>query len=97
MARKHHYNAEQINIAILQEWLTGRGKQPVTWATLVEVLRDIGLSTLALVIEAAKCSAGESINLYWSSIIEQYTVCVCVCVCVWVCVCVCVCCVCVTK
>ena len=41
ITRKHHYDAEQINIAILKEWLTGRGKQPVTWATLVEVLRDI--------------------------------------------------------
>ena len=47
MEHKHHYNAEQINIEILQEWLTGRGKQPVTWATLVEVLRDIELYTLA--------------------------------------------------
>ena len=47
MARKHHYDAEQINIEILQEWLTGRGKQPVNWATLIEVLNDIQLFTLA--------------------------------------------------
>ena len=55
IARKHHYDAEQINIEILQEWLIGRGKQPVTWATLVEVLRDIELSTLASDIAATKC------------------------------------------
>ena len=55
MARKHHYDAEQINIEILQEWLTGRGKQSVTWATLVEVLRDIELSTLASDISTSKC------------------------------------------
>ena len=55
MARKHHYDAEQINIEILQEWLTGRGKQPVTWATLVEVLRDIELFALACEIEAVRC------------------------------------------
>ena len=55
MARKHHYDAERINTEILQEWLTGRGKQPVTWATLVEVLYDIELSTLAGEIEAVKC------------------------------------------
>ena len=56
MARKHHYDAEQINIEILQEWLNGRSKQPVTWATLVEVLRDIKLATLANDIEAVfKC------------------------------------------
>ena len=55
MACKHHYNAEQINIEILQEWLTGRGKQPLTWATLVEVLHDIELSTLAGDISTSKC------------------------------------------
>ena len=58
IARKHHYDAEQINIEILQEWLAGKGKQPATWATLVEVLRDIELSSLAGEIEAVKCPAG---------------------------------------
>ena len=57
MARKHHYDAEQINMEILQEWLAGRGKQPVTWATLVEILRDIELTALANEIEAVKCPA----------------------------------------
>ena len=55
IARKHHYDAEEINIEILQEWLIGRGKQPVTWATLVEVLCDIELSTLAGDIRTNKC------------------------------------------
>ena len=54
MAHKHLNDAERINTEILQEWLTGRGMQPVTWATLVEVLRDIELSTLAGEIEAVK-------------------------------------------
>ena len=58
MARKHHYDAEEINTEIFQKWLSGRGKQPVTWATLVKVLRDIELSTLAGDIEAVKCPAG---------------------------------------
>ena len=57
MAHKHLKNAERINTEILQEWLTGRGKQPVTWATLVDVLRDTELSALARDIEAAKCPA----------------------------------------
>ena len=47
MAHKHNYNPERINTEILQEWLTGLGKQPVTWATLVDVLNNIQLSTLA--------------------------------------------------
>ena len=60
MAHEHLNKAEQINTEILQEWLTGRGKQPVTWGTLVEVLRDIELSTLASDIEAIKCPAKQS-------------------------------------
>jgi len=51
MARKCLNNPVQINTDILIKWLTERGKQPVTWATLVEVLHDIELSTL-LVISA---------------------------------------------
>ena len=58
MAHKNYNDAEQINTEILQEWLTGRGKQPVNWATLTDVLRDIELSTLAGEIEAVKCPAG---------------------------------------
>ena len=57
MARKHLNNAEQINTEILQEWLNGRGKEPVNWATLVEVLRDIELTALASEIETVKCPA----------------------------------------
>ena len=60
MAHHHLNKAEQINTEILQEWLTGRGKQPVTWATLVEVLRDIELSILAGQIEAVKCPQDQS-------------------------------------
>ena len=55
MAHKNLNDAERINIEILLEWLTEKGKQPVTWAALVEVLRDIELSTLAGEIEAVKC------------------------------------------
>ena len=60
MTHKHHYDAEQINMEIIQEWLAGRGKQPVTWATLVEVLYDIELSTLAVEIETIKCLQNQS-------------------------------------
>ena len=57
MAHKCLNDAEPINTEILQQWLDERGKQPVTWAALVEVLRDIELSTLAGEIEAVKCPA----------------------------------------
>ena len=55
MALKHLNDAEEINVEVLQKWVTGRGRQPVTWTTLVEVLRDIELSVLAGDIEAVKC------------------------------------------
>ena len=51
---KHRGDAVQINTEILREWATGRGKQPVSWETLTEVLRNIGLGALASEIEAMK-------------------------------------------
>ena len=51
--QKRLNNAEQINIDILKEWLQGKGMKPVTWQTLVDVLKDIGLSELAKDIEAS--------------------------------------------
>ena len=57
LEHQHQRNAEQINTEILRQWVNGSGKKPVTWATLVEVLRDIELSTLADNIETVKCQA----------------------------------------
>ena len=54
LALKHMNNANEINREIIEEWVTGRGKHPITWKTLIEVLRDIELSTLAEEIEAIK-------------------------------------------
>ncbi len=47
VVRRHQQEAEAINTAVLEEWLQGMGKQPVTWRTLVDVLRDCQLNTLA--------------------------------------------------
>jgi hypothetical protein len=38
---------EKIVLRILQEWLEGRGVEPVTWETLIVTLRDCDLSALA--------------------------------------------------
>jgi len=56
ITRECRDQAEEINIRILQQWLGGRGKLPVSWNTLVAVLRDIELSTLANEIAFMKCS-----------------------------------------
>ena len=59
MEHKHLRDAEQINMEILQEWVSGRGKQPVSWATLTEVLQDVELSELASEIEAVKLQTAD--------------------------------------
>ena len=51
---EHRHDAERINREILRKWVTGRGKKPVSWKTLTEVLYDIELSALASEIEAVK-------------------------------------------
>ena len=52
---EHEYReTECINTQIIQQWATGRGKKPVTWKTLTEVLHDIELHSLASEIETVK-------------------------------------------
>ena len=55
IAHKHINDAEKINMEVLQQWINGEGKHPVTWTTLIQVLRDIELTVLAGEIEAVKC------------------------------------------
>ena len=54
IVHKFRDDPEQITMNVLQEWIAGRGKLPVSWDTLIEVLRDIDLGTLADDIAAAK-------------------------------------------
>ena len=51
---KYPSAVEFINYDILKMWIQGKGLQPVTWKTLVCVLRDIRLNTLANDIADAK-------------------------------------------
>ena len=46
-----HHDAVNINLKILQKWISGGGIQPVTWSTLTKALRDVGLAELAREIE----------------------------------------------
>ena len=55
IAHKHMKDAEQISMEVLEEWIIGRGKHPITWKTLAGVLHDIELCTLASEIEVVKC------------------------------------------
>ena len=44
---QHLLNASNITLDILSRWLRGEGKQPVTWQTLTDTLKDVGLVELA--------------------------------------------------
>ena len=47
VGRSQHFQVEAACLTILQKWLDGEGRQPVTWETLVECLEDIRHGTLA--------------------------------------------------
>ena len=44
-------NPKRINDEVLQQWIEGNGKMPVTWRTLVEVLRDAELTKAIKITE----------------------------------------------
>ena len=50
----------RITVVMLQRWLQGKGKLPVTWQTLVECLRDAKLNVVAGYIEDAFSQEGPS-------------------------------------
>ena len=51
IVKEHQGNAEEINCEIFRLWLEGEGKRPLSWCTLVQVLKDIELKKLANEIE----------------------------------------------
>ena len=54
LQKELRYNAQDINCEIFRKWLSGDGKKPVSWKTLIAVLEDIGLSELAKSIAEVK-------------------------------------------
>ena len=55
IVKENRENAKDINRTISMRWLQGQGQKPVTWRTLIEVLRDADLTVLASDIETALC------------------------------------------
>ena len=47
IVNEHKGKAKSINREIFREWLRNRGASPVSWRTLIDVLNEIGLKTLA--------------------------------------------------
>ena len=48
---RYQRHAEEINREILRQWLDGKGRKPVKWATLITVLKETSKLTLAEDIE----------------------------------------------
>ena len=42
-----HQDPVDITVEILEQWLQGRGRMPITWQTLFKCLRDTELNVLA--------------------------------------------------
>ena len=49
---EHQLITEAITRAIFQRWITGTGRKPTTWRTLVDVLRQCQLAAQADAIDA---------------------------------------------
>ena len=63
---EYQLNADAINQEILKRWLLGQGKQPVSWSTLIDVLKDTGLSEMAPMIQ-------EHLIQEWQKQLETHT------------------------
>ena len=48
-----HGNVLRINVEILQQWLQGKGRKPLTWQTLVKCLQETKLIALAQKVESS--------------------------------------------
>ena len=47
IAREHQLRPIDCCAAMLREWLEGRGRQPATWAMLIDLLKDADINDLA--------------------------------------------------
>ena len=51
IAREHQLRPIDCCAAMLREWLVGKGRQPATWATLIDLLKDADMNYLAQQLE----------------------------------------------
>ena len=58
-------SVEDINYKVFQEWLSGSGRKPVSWDTLVAVLQDVEHCSLAKSVREAKCSGAQGATVSW--------------------------------
>ncbi len=51
IAKKHSFNPIDCCTQMMKEWLEGRGRQPATWATLIDLLKDAEMNDFAQQLE----------------------------------------------
>jgi len=56
IARDHQYSLTRCFLQMMNKWLQGCGRQPVTWATLIEVLKEANYIRLAIDVKEAVLS-----------------------------------------
>ena len=56
----HLQNPVAITTGILRKWLQGRGREPITWSTLIECLKEAKLNTAAGYIADALSQQGRN-------------------------------------
>ena len=59
-----HQDPVDITVEILEKWLQGRGRMPITWQTFVQCLRDTDLNVLANNIESSMSEHNNSKDLH---------------------------------
>ena len=47
IAKDYHYHSIDCCTQMMTEWLEGSGRQPATWATLIDLLKDAEMNDLA--------------------------------------------------
>ena len=50
---EHQRNADRIMKEVFKSWIDGAGKKPTTWNTIIAVLRNVELGTLADMLQDA--------------------------------------------
>ena len=73
---QYQRDADAINQNILTRWLQGQGKTPVSWSTLTDVLKEVGLLELSQIIQdsltrSTTPSSGEMDTTHLATLIQN--------------------------
>lgn len=72
---QHQRDAASINYEILTQWVQGKGKHPVSWSTLIAVLKEVHLALAEQIEEdiiKAQIQKSEQQNTEWRQQIEMH-------------------------